>query len=819
MHGLGLRVARLGGRLCEGVQRLVRVLVGRVGQGQQRLRRVLRTLAVARLGLAVQRRVEAHLEQPHQQRGQQRVAAQRVLGRGLGEGHAGLQQVLGVAAQHRDLAPAQAGTQHQAVEAVVLGIAAPDAGEGLVEILRARGHVDVAAGRLDLELLDVGHAPVQIEAEGMLGDHAQAHVLHQRQRVGQRDVDAQVIEIQAQRAFAGTVPRRAVQAQAQIVGVLELGQALDVVGGQLGGDVLDVVLRQRPAEAGRQRQSARLAVALDQRLAQVVLPVAQQMRQARLQLGRIDADFLARARAHGQVQLRQRRFAQLHGGVDRVAVQGLLHQRLDAQAQLGVEAVARHVDQRRPETPVAIAAQEQLAAHALLQAQDAHRGARQLVLARLEQFLARQRLQDMAQRLAAMAVGRQAGLAHDVLVALAHQRDLPRAAVVGAGGEQAQEALLAGDAAVGVEGQHADVVHVTLAMHRGARIGLGQDHRLGLPGLVEQVGGQRAHRARLARGMAPHQAQAGVLLRHQHFLAALLLHAVLAIAEEGEVVVGGPLQEFLRLAAHAIGDRHAARGQVLGHGQHLLAHRAPVADDLTHLGQHAADLGLDARHRLGRLAVDLQHHQRLGLALAHRRGLARLVALEAHHRMAQHMHAHAHAGQGHAHRIDQEGHVVVDDLQHRVRGLPAVGLGAGVEHAHVGRAGLAHARELQHVHRHRRPALRAVVRELVPLHAPVEGIGEDLGLLALGAGHQRPQGVVDGLQRERGGGCAGLGRARLGRGCGHWLGRRRDGLGGLAAGLAWRGRGGLGGRSGFFAEPAAGGAHTVAYIEEVNRAL
>src|SRR3546814_4593110 len=85
---------------------------------------------------------------------------------------------------------------------------------------------------------------------------------------------------------------------------------------------------------------------------------------------------------------------------------------------------------------------EQLAAHALLQAKDARGQLQQLVLAGLEQLVAGQRLEDVLERLATVAVRLEAGLAHHVLEALAHQRDVPRAPVVGARGVQAEEAQI-----------------------------------------------------------------------------------------------------------------------------------------------------------------------------------------------------------------------------------------------------------------------------------------------------------------------------------------------------------------------------------------
>ncbi|KAG0753857.1 hypothetical protein G6F22_021272 [Rhizopus arrhizus] len=103
-----------------------------------------------------------------------------------------------------------------------------------------------------------------------------------------------------------------------------------------------------------------------------------------------------------------------------------------------------------------------------------------------------------------------------MLVALAHQRDLPRATVVGAGGEQAEEALLADDLALGVEFQHADVVHVAGAVHARTGIGLGQDQRVLQPGGgVQALRGQRLDRTGGGLVLAAHQAQAGVVQRRR----------------------------------------------------------------------------------------------------------------------------------------------------------------------------------------------------------------------------------------------------------------------------------------------------------------
>src|SRR3546814_16563432 len=63
----------------------------------------------------------------------------------LGEGERRLPQVLRIGAQHRDLAPGQAGPQHQPVEAVVLHAPVPHRREGFLERLLDPAELDVAA--------------------------------------------------------------------------------------------------------------------------------------------------------------------------------------------------------------------------------------------------------------------------------------------------------------------------------------------------------------------------------------------------------------------------------------------------------------------------------------------------------------------------------------------------------------------------------------------------------------------------------------------------------------------------------------------------
>ena len=88
-----------------------------------------------RLPIPGDRGVEADVEEPHERLRDPGIAGESRLHVLLAEGRSCLAQVLAVGTQHRDLAPSQPGAQHQAIEAVVLRIARPDAFEGFLELL------------------------------------------------------------------------------------------------------------------------------------------------------------------------------------------------------------------------------------------------------------------------------------------------------------------------------------------------------------------------------------------------------------------------------------------------------------------------------------------------------------------------------------------------------------------------------------------------------------------------------------------------------------------------------------------------------------
>ena len=133
------------------------------------------------------------------------------------EGGADLPQVLGVGPHDRDLAPPEPGAEHQPVQPVVLQVAAPDHGEGLLEALAHPvglevGDLLVAQPEVvDPDRLRAGRPHLV----GALVDDVDAHVLQQRQDVGEGDGLAVPEQLEPQRARRGL--QRSVQVHREVV--------------------------------------------------------------------------------------------------------------------------------------------------------------------------------------------------------------------------------------------------------------------------------------------------------------------------------------------------------------------------------------------------------------------------------------------------------------------------------------------------------------------------------------------------------------------------------------------------------------------------
>ena len=206
-----------------------------------------------------------------------------------------------------------------------------------------------------------------------------------------------------------------------------------------------------------------------------------------------------------------------------------------------------------------------------------------------------------------------------------------------------------------------------------------------------------------------------------------------------------PAQEIV-----VLGEVGRMAGREIGDGVEAGApHRPPVLDRQPHLGQHAGKGGGEFVERLGiGLAVDLDMHHRFGSRpLAGLGRDAQKIAVEVaprrQHGMGQQVDGDLAAIELVGDRIDQERHVVVDDLHDGVAAFEAVVGGGGIEHADLGDAGQAAAGEGEQGGR-RRGALLGRRRRQVLVGDAAEDAAGEVGHVLAAAGLQG--GGTDGIQ-------------------------------------------------------------------------
>ena len=246
-----------------------------------------------------------------------------------------------------------------------------------------------------------------------------------------------------------------------------------------------------------------------------------------------------------------------------------------------------------------------------------------------------------------------------------------RGAGIGGRGEQPDDALLADQIAGRVETLDADIVEIDAPVHARMDIGLGDDQRTrlfqkrhDLRREFHQILAAPQH-AQIARA---HDAERAVEIGFER----MAVEGVVAHAEESEIVGQQPLQELDRL-----GDLvHRQRRRIgLQFGDDCLdafAHGAPVLHRQPHLREHAVERAHQVGARglvLDRLEMDMDEALARGAGLVGRAKRDQLAALARYgeHRVRHQPQFEPALGEFAQHRIDQERHVVVDDLDHRDR--------------------------------------------------------------------------------------------------------------------------------------------------------
>ena len=398
---------------------------------------------------------------------------------------------------------------------------------------------------------------------------------------------------------------RRVQVHAEVGLRRERFDHLDVGDGALHRVLIAVARGEGVPVDAEQARRALLAVALDERGVEIVLPAAHRLDQALLERFQVRLRrHLAGPGADAHQDAPERRGRQVDVELRGDAVERLGQDALEALAQLGVVAIARREDQAGHEARVRVLAHQQAQALAIAELQDRSRVAIEVLGSDLQQLVARIGLEDRGERLAAVARGQQPGALDHLAELSAQQRHLHRVLAVRRVRVQAEEARLADHFAFVVEALDADVVELPGPMHGGARVRLGEHQQLLHPRALARLGRQRGEARGNGRAALAQDPQAAAGNDAQHVFAIDGIELIAAAAQEREVVLQEPGEEGALLVV-------PVRRQPLGDLGHARLHRFPVLDRRAHVGQDSGDarLQLGELRRIG-LALDLDVHER-----------------------------------------------------------------------------------------------------------------------------------------------------------------------------------------------------------------
>ena len=258
---------------------------------------------------------------------------------------------------------------------------------------------------------------------------------------------------------------------------------------------------------------------------------------------------------------------------------------------------------------------------------------------------------------------------------------------------EAKETAFAGEGPVGVVALHADVVEGRRTVDGGPGGGLGQDERDGVRRLPAQLGGDAGEAAgrggRVGGGVVAQDPEARSGDGSEDVVAFLGAdEVVLPEAQEHEVVVGHEAEEVAGLGdlpgvarrrpLLELGRQHLRLGL---HGRPVLHRRPHVVED----GEEPVPQRLEPLP--GRLAVDLDVEEGLGGAGADGGEVPVVVAADGDDGVDDEVQPAALPDQLHRHGVEQERHVVDDDLDDRVGRRPAVVVEGRRVDPGLGRAG------------------------------------------------------------------------------------------------------------------------------------
>ncbi len=346
----------------------------------------------------------------------------------------------------------------------------------------------------------------------------------------------------------------------------------------------------------------------------------------------------------------------------------------------------------------------------------------------MKQFIARKRFQDVLQRLAVVAVGREIEMLDEACNLDLEQRDFARIRVVGRRGPQAEKAALTDEPAFlrAFFGEYLDshVVEISGAMHRRGDVRLGHESDFARAAAAPDVARQNAARG-LRLGMPGTQdAEARLRQGRQGLTAGTAAEPIFTVAEKREVPIDHPgeqragLAKVLRLQAS-----RRLPGQTLCRVANGRLHERPIRVGDAHVGEVALDFLSQGRERIGgHDAVDFDVLEGFedpacvaGRVVASReiQQDSAAVAHDGKDRMGQEVQRESAARQGEADRVDEKRHVIADHLDDRVRRAVAILAQRRIEHTHERRARLATAREAELRRGDRSEGLRLACGEIL----------------------------------------------------------------------------------------------------------
>jgi hypothetical protein len=610
-------------------------------------RRQLFAQLVARLLTIGRGGIEPGVEQRDQVGHQLRVGVEGVLDVLLAEPEADLAEILGVRADDRHVAGGEAGAEDETVEVVALHVAGFEGAERrlqlgaavLVEVdARWHPHPDV----VEEHPLRAGPERVRLLVERL-----ETEVVEEREQLRERR--RRPFAVDPESPLAGRRVDVVSEQRRQVVGAVDQGSdAPDVPHRPLRHHRRAVRRRGVPADPFEQVVTGLLPEGAEQRRPQTVGPRRRQLVDRAFEAAEVDAavglrpahaDRDARQRARPEKRLERALLGFVRGG-DGVG---------DPPGKLGGEPVARQVDEQGHPRSDGVRHFEHPHELALLQPDDVVDELAETRRLELEHQVPRQALQHGPGRPAGVGVHPGRGEVEDLAGLVADPGDLEDADPVGVGRQQPDEPAL------GLVVRPHDHDGLTLVAEHGRPGVAARDHDRSIA----------RDRRRVDPVLVAELTQPGSGADGERAVAGPV---VLGGAEEHELALGEPWQE------------RVDRAQLVHPG----AHRRKVLDDAADVLDCTDHVRLNRARRHLVDAVDLDLGPRLDpVALGgHSDEGVVGAALHGEHRVDEQVHPEPVALEDHAGRVDEEGHVVGDHEQHRVRRVPAVAIAVGRDQPH-----------------------------------------------------------------------------------------------------------------------------------------